>query len=121
MKDFVEIAKTVLQQNLYVQQGEQILVVTDTKLKDLARIFYQAGIALGNETMLVEMDTRTKSGEEPPRTISEAMKSAEIVLCITQHSLTHTKARKECFGKWCPCCYYAWFNSRYVRGRRNFC
>lgn len=95
MKDFVKIAKTVLRQNLYVKQGEQILIVTDTESKDLARIFYQAGIALGNETMLVEMDTRSKSGEEPPRTISEAMKSAEIVLCITKHSLTHTKARKD--------------------------
>ncbi len=95
MDNYVNVAKTVLQQNLHVKNNEQILIVTDAELKDIARIFYHAGIALGNETMLLEMAARSKSGEEPPRIVSEAMKSAEVVFCITKHSLTHTKARKE--------------------------
>lgn len=95
MKKYVEVAKSVLSQNLYIKKNEQILIVTDAELKSVATIFYEAGVDLGNETMLMEMMTRSKSGEEPPHTVSEAMKSAEVVLCITKHSLTHTNARKE--------------------------
>ena len=45
--------------------------------------------------MFIEMATRSKPGEEPPQIVSEAMKVADIVFCITRHSLTHTNARKE--------------------------
>jgi leucyl aminopeptidase (aminopeptidase T) len=69
--------------------------VTDLESSEIADVFYQAGTSLGNETIIMKMVTRTKSGEEPPQSVAEAMKSAEVVLCITMHSLTHTKARKE--------------------------
>lgn len=95
MQKYVEVAKSVLQQNLYVRKDEQVLIVTDSELLDIAKIFQAAGTELGNETILMEMATRSKSGEEPPRIVSEAMRSADVVLCITKHSLTHTKARKE--------------------------
>ncbi|MEH7381223.1 aminopeptidase [Bacillus sp. JJ1533] len=95
MNHYIEVAKTVLRNNLHVKEQEQILVVTDSELKEVATIFYQAGIALGNETVIMEMITRSKSGEEPPKLVSEAMKAADVVFCITKHSLTHTMARKD--------------------------
>lgn len=91
----LETAKSILKSNLNIQENEQILIVADPKSQEVAQIFYEAGIASGNETMLMTMKTRTKSGEEPPKAVAEAMKAAEAVLCITLHSLTHTKARKE--------------------------
>ncbi|GHH99365.1 aminopeptidase [Neobacillus kokaensis] len=95
MQKYIDVAKSVLQQNLYVRKDEQVLIVTDSELLDIAEIFQAAGTELGNETVLMEMATRSKSGEEPPRIVSEAMRSADVVFCITKHSLTHTKARKE--------------------------
>lgn len=95
MQKHVDAAKSVLHQNLHVKSDEQILIVTDTDLKDIAEIFHQAGTELGNETILMEMATRSKPGEEPPQPVSEAMKFADVVFCITKQSLTHTKARKE--------------------------
>ncbi len=94
MQAYIKVAKRVLKDNLHVTQGEHILVVTDGELKNIAEIFFQAGVELGNETQIMEMITRLKSGEEPPKAVSEAMKASEVVLCITQHSLTHTEARK---------------------------
>ncbi|MEH7010005.1 aminopeptidase [Neobacillus niacini] len=95
MQELVEVAKAILKHNLNAQADEHILIVTDSESYEIATIFDQAGKALDNETILMKMTTRSKSGEEPPKPVAIAMKSAEVVLCITHHSLTHTKARKE--------------------------
>lgn len=95
MHSLIEAGKSILMNNLHVTAEEQILIVTDSDLKELASVFYQAGQELGNETMFMEMATRSRSGEEPPQAVAEAMKSAEVILCITKHSLSHTRARKE--------------------------
>lgn len=95
MQELIEVAKSVLNHNLNLNDNEDILIVTDVESSEIADIFFYAGIALGNETHLMKMKTRTKSGEEPPFLVAEAMKAADVVLCITHHSLTHTKARKE--------------------------
>lgn len=94
-RTFIEVAKAVLNNNLQVNNNEEILIVTDFELTEIATIFYRAGVGMGNETLFMQMTTRTKSGEEPPNSVSEAMKTPEVVLCITKHSLTHTNARKK--------------------------
>ncbi|MFC7395438.1 aminopeptidase [Scopulibacillus cellulosilyticus] len=94
-QELVEIAKQLLKTNLNLQSQETVLVVTDTTRTDIAQVFFEAGQALASEAQLLVMAPRTKSGEEPPVLVSEAMKHADIVLCITEHSLTHTNARKE--------------------------
>ncbi|WP_182502644.1 aminopeptidase [Peribacillus huizhouensis] len=95
LQTYIDVAKSVLLYNLHIKQDEQILIVTDSSLHEIGEIFSQAGTDLGNETMVIKMAPRSKSGEEPPKIVSEAMNAADIVLCITEHSLTHTKARKE--------------------------
>ncbi|MCH6264960.1 aminopeptidase [Neobacillus citreus] len=95
MQALIGVATSILTHNLNVKENEHILIVTDPESYEIADIFYQAGIVLGTETQVIKMKTRTKSGEEPPRAVAEAMKAVEVVLCITHHSLTHTRARKE--------------------------
>ncbi|WP_028549010.1 aminopeptidase [Paenibacillus sp. UNC451MF] len=89
-----EISKNVLINCLGLQEKESFLIVTDDVKKELAEAVYEAGKQLGAEAMMVVMKERLKSGEEPPAAISIAMENADVVLCITQHSLTHTQARK---------------------------
>jgi leucyl aminopeptidase (aminopeptidase T) len=89
-----EISKNVLINCLNLQVNESFLVVTDDAKKELAESLYQAGKLLGAEAMLVVMKERAKSGQEPPVAISTAMANANVVVCITEHSLTHTHARK---------------------------
>lgn len=95
MQKKIRVAKSILQNNLQTKKGEQVLIITDDVSEEVASIFYHAGVELGNETLLIQMIARSKSGEEPPKTVGDAMKSADIVLCITKHSLTHTNARKQ--------------------------
>lgn len=95
MEKLIELAKSVLNHNLFIKENERILIVTDPNLFEIANIFFQAGLQLGNETNIMQMETTSKSGEEPPSTVADVMKLVDVVLCITKNSLSHTKARKE--------------------------
>lgn len=59
------------------------------------RKLYAAGRSIGAETLLLIMQDREKSGQEPPSVIAEAMKHCDAAVCITEHSLTHTQAKKD--------------------------
>jgi leucyl aminopeptidase (aminopeptidase T) len=93
--ELTEISKNVLSKCMGLQQGETFLVVTDDAKKELAESLYLAGKLLGAESMMMVMKERAKSGEEPPAAVSTAMQTAHVVVCITEHSLTHTQARKK--------------------------
>lgn len=90
----VDNAKSVLLQNLTLKSGESVLIITDDEMQNIADLFYQASKELSNEAIIVKMPTRMKSGEEPPQMIGSLMKMADVILCVTEHSLTHTQARK---------------------------
>jgi leucyl aminopeptidase (aminopeptidase T) len=88
-------AKTALINCMGTKKGEKVLVVTDNTLCELGLIFYQAAVKLEAEAMLIQMIPRTSNGEEPPGVIAAAMKEADVVLLVTEKSLSHTRARKK--------------------------
>ncbi|EJL41995.1 leucyl aminopeptidase (aminopeptidase T) [Brevibacillus sp. CF112] len=94
MNQLVEISRNLLATCLGVKETEELVIVTDEDKRPLAEALYAAGKLLGAETMLLVMQEREKSGQEPPQTIAEAMKQADVAVCITKYSLTHTQARK---------------------------
>ncbi|GAX91748.1 aminopeptidase [Effusibacillus lacus] len=93
-RQLVEVSKNVLQNCLGLREAESFLVATDDVKKDLAEALYEAGKQLGAEAILMVMKEREKSGQEPPIAVSIAMANSSVVVCITEHSLTHTQARK---------------------------
>lgn len=95
MASYIENAKKVFQNNFDLKETESLLIVTDDELASIAEHFYNAGKALGNEVAWIQMPAIYTSGEEPPVSVAAAMKAADVALCITKASLTHTKARKE--------------------------
>lgn len=90
-----EIAKNVMTSCLAVKAGEALLVVTDDSRVEIGRAIYEGAKDLGCEAMLLVMEERKMSGEEPPKIVAEAMKAADVVICPTAQSLTHTHARME--------------------------
>ncbi len=85
----------VLKDCLGLSRGELLAVVADDDKRELAESVYEAGKRLGAESMLLIMQPRSKSGEEPPAPVAEAMAKADVAVCITTHSMTHTAARKQ--------------------------
>lgn len=91
--DLVEISRNILTECLGVKPEEEVLIVTDDTRVGIARALYEGARSLGCETMMTVMQERTLNGEEPPQVIAEAMKAADVVICPTAKSLTHTNAR----------------------------
>ncbi|WP_419887050.1 aminopeptidase [Neobacillus niacini] len=94
-QQLIEISKNVLVKCLGLKETELFLVVTDDVKKELGESLFEAGKLLGAESMLMVMKERKKSGEEPPASVTAAMIEADVVVCLTEHSLTHTQARKK--------------------------
>ncbi|PLS14648.1 aminopeptidase [Bacillus sp. M6-12] len=90
----VQISKNVLEKCLGLKENENFLVVADDVKKDLGLALYEAGKLIGAEAMFLIMKEREKSGQEPPASVAAAMIQADVAVCVTEHSLTHTHARK---------------------------
>lgn len=93
--ELVEIGKNILISCMNVRPGEQVLVVTDDEKYAIGQTLYQAACALGAEAMLMTMQPRSVSGQEPPPAVSAAMRAADVVLCPMSTSITHTRAKIE--------------------------
>lgn len=74
--------------------AERILIVADEPLRAIAYALREAARQLGHDAILVEMFPRQTNGEEPPALVAEMMARADVVLCPTSKSLTHTDARR---------------------------
>lgn len=74
--------------------GERVLIVTDMLRKDLGLPLYDAALLLGCKASYIEMELRSRSGEEPPEDVARAMSGADIVIMATKFSMSHTEARR---------------------------
>lgn len=87
------IGVKILSDCLFVKKDENVLIVTDTICEAIGRNLFETALGLGFETALITMKPRSKSGEEPPACVAQAMLGADVIICPTKYSLTHTKAR----------------------------
>lgn len=90
-----ERAQTILSTNLALGENETLLVVTDDPTREVGQLFYDAARALGRRALLMVMPEGRVTGEEPPAAVAAAMKTADVALCPTAKSITHTTARIE--------------------------
>jgi aminopeptidase len=87
-------AMTAVRDCMGVKPGEKVLVVSDTEIDFIGIPIYRAALELGAEAVYMEMRPRTRSGEEPPEVIAQAMLYSDVVIAPTKFSLSHTQARK---------------------------
>ena len=93
--DLIEIGKSVLSSCMDVKAGESVLVITDDQKLEIGNALYRAAKELGAEAMLLTMEPRKVSGEEPPAVVAAAMLAADVILCPMSTSITHTRAKIE--------------------------
>jgi len=89
-----EIVKTITGKCLGLRPGEELLVVCDDKLCELAYDFCKASQSLGIETSYLLIKPLKMHGQEPPAVVSAALNRADAVVLFTSMSLSHTRARK---------------------------
>lgn len=88
-----ERARAILTRNASLTAKESLTVVTDDATREVGELFYAAGCELGATTALLVMPEGRVAGEEPPMAVAAAMAAADVALCATAKSLTHTRAR----------------------------
>ena len=94
MSDLERAVATVINDCLAVREGESVLVVANPSTLGMAeRMRGEAGRA-GADAILMLMADRSVHGEEPPGPVAAAMGRADVVLCPTVKSLSHTEARR---------------------------
>lgn len=99
--DFEKVATHLLENNIRVPAFEKMLVITDASTSALAEGLHEALEKRIPQCEILHMKDSEKSGQEPPRWVTEKARDFEVVLAMTRHSLTHTKARKELVNRGC--------------------
>src|SRR5687767_7042407 len=95
MDDLNHAVAAVVHECLRLREDENVLVVANPATLGLGeRLRGEAGRA-GADAVLMLMAERAAHGTEPPPTVAAAMKSADVVMCPTEQSLSHTAARRE--------------------------
>ena len=87
-------ANIVLKKCLGLKKNEKVLIVTDSKLYDIAKMFFDAANKITNSVKLIKIPIPKVSGTEPNNKIAKEMLKYDVELLITTKSLSHTKARK---------------------------
>lgn len=88
-------ARIAVRDCLNIKKGENVVVVTDSIKEIIGEAMFRAAEERKSEVVLVKMLPRSRHGEEPPKTVAELMKAADVVIAPTKYSLTHTQARKQ--------------------------
>lgn len=93
--ELIERAQRIILDSLCLAEGETLLVVTDDPTAEVGELFYRAARELGHTALVMQMPELDVAGQEPPAAVAAAMKAADVALCPTAKSITHTNARIE--------------------------
>ncbi|WP_276249575.1 aminopeptidase [Haloarcula rara] len=88
-------AETAIKQCMDLRPGESCAVITDDKRKAIGEALYRVAGEITDDTVFVRYPPGEQHGEEPPRPVAGAMRTADVVLAPTTKSLTHTEARSD--------------------------
>lgn len=88
-------AKIAVETCMNVKKREVVLIITDPERRSIAEALYAANQAVGARVLMIQMQPRSRHGEEPLEIVAEAMKKADVIFAPTTYSLSHTQARKK--------------------------
>ncbi|MDZ7294387.1 MAG: aminopeptidase [candidate division KSB1 bacterium] len=94
MNKLQQAARLVLSRCLDAKNTESVLVVTDARMMELARLLYSAATRVSRDAVLVEVREGARDGAEPPAIVSRMMAAADVVLVVTSVQWHHSEARR---------------------------
>lgn len=95
MSDLERAVESIVHDCMGVKRGESVLVVCNPSTQRMGEILRARAEEAGADAVLASMPERGSHAEEPPRSVAQAMRAADVVLAPTVQSLSHTEARKE--------------------------
>jgi len=88
-----ELARSVLESSLGLKSGERLVVVTDTLTQAIGQALFEGGVQAGAAAVMTVIMPTGRNGAEPPDSAAAAMLHADVLVCPTKFSLSHTQAR----------------------------
>lgn len=98
MASMGKIAKIVYERCFKLKTKETVLIIADNKKSELGRFFFEEGKKIA-ETCFMEMQETKRNGSPPPKQVEAAMMVSDVILFVTEKSLSHTIARKRANSK----------------------
>jgi len=93
--ELYKACEIALKQCLGVREGESVLIIADEPERKIGYHLWMKAKELNTEAVYIEIVPRKMHGEEPPKLVAEAIKTADVVIAPTSKSITHTLAKKE--------------------------
>ncbi|MCK4860111.1 MAG: aminopeptidase [Candidatus Omnitrophica bacterium] len=87
-------AEIVLKKCLDLKKSERLLIITDSKLYTIAKLFLKEAKRITDNIKLIKIPIPKVHGAEPGKNTAKEMLKYDVELLITTKSLSHTKARK---------------------------
>ena len=88
-------ARVLTETCLNLRASDEVLIVTDTNLVDLAEFLATVAGENGSEVAMTIMNPRDAPGVEPPDPVAAAMRAADAVMMLTTVTLAPSRARAE--------------------------
>ena len=93
-------ANVAIKQCMNIQPNESVLIITDKNIpREIPKALFEVSKKITKNTVIKEMQPLERDGQEPSEEIASLMKTPDVLLLITSHSLSHTKARREACKK----------------------
>ena len=99
MNKLEKAAANVLKNCMNVKKNEKVLIVTDSKLFRIGKVFLNKSEKITKSADLIKIPVPEVSGTEPPKKTAKLMLNYDVILGITSRSISHTKARKNASNK----------------------
>jgi leucyl aminopeptidase (aminopeptidase T) len=93
--DINQCARVALKQCLNLSRQEQLLVVCDEPCREVGEAFWEEGIRMCREAVMVRIVPRKQNGNEPPDPVGELFGRFDVAVMPTSKSLSHTQARRK--------------------------
>lgn len=76
-----------------IKDNEKVLIIYDDTTINLLDFFKKIIYKYTTQLCFLKTEISSSHGEEPSLEISQTMNNSDVILCLTQKSLAHTKAR----------------------------
>lgn len=93
--ELAEVSKVITEEYLGVEPDEETFVLTDARRTGIAHAMATAARAAGASVVVANMPLLENQNQEPPRLVASGMRTADVAITATTHSITHTDAFRD--------------------------
>lgn len=92
--EYSAVCREVIERIGEVTADEEVVLVTDPLMVDIARPFAAASRGLGAPTSIIVKPRLEAHNVEPPSAVAGAMRNADVVFDVGTHDIAHTDGRR---------------------------